>query len=401
MRICQLVKFDNQVLQEQVADRWFALPRYLNLHRSVLGIEVQPMEFLGITMGVFTWLQYTFQYVSDWLLVLFSLERLAGFRFPTQHHVWRTRTRGIAGAFCGLIILSALLTCETVPYYYINIWRPAVAAIKAEDPGSCAMSSGAGQITAPHWLDVWESVQHIVDMVLPILISGLLFFLNTWLICHIKRHSWQEDDGGSTASDYTYVRNSSTKGSIITRHTKICAKQAKTKINRMLLGAVSMYFITQLPVVLLNLIGLSLSAQPYCRFDFFIRPYLQPIIWTIALVNYSGNFLVYFGVSHTYRRIFHQLFTDKKAKARSRTTRPGLAEWQALMQVNQQPAGVPPQTEWANMAVYNNTSCSGGRKPRNDSLSLGLKRRSAGDSQESLEHTVEGKSSKVRFSMED
>lgn len=69
-------------------------------------------------------------------------------------------------------------------------------------------------------------------------------------------------------------------------------KQRGGNLTRMLLGCVIVYFITQIPAVIVNT---TIYFSPDCCSDW------QPVVSTIALINYSVNFFVYMGMSHKFR----------------------------------------------------------------------------------------------------
>jgi hypothetical protein len=77
-------------------------------------------------------------------------------------------------------------------------------------------------------------------------------------------------------------------------------------LTRMLLGCVALYIITQLPAVALNTLD-HLSNAPYCLFQLHWKRNWEPIISTLALVNYSANFLVYMGTSPKYRKMVRRI----------------------------------------------------------------------------------------------
>ncbi|GAV04953.1 hypothetical protein RvY_15151-2 [Ramazzottius varieornatus] len=76
---------------------------------------------------------------------------------------------------------------------------------------------------------------------------------------------------------------------------------------RMLVACVLLYSLTQAPSVVLNTVD-HFSNAPYCHNLLTDYEDWEPLVTTLALVNYAGNFYVYVLMSSTYRTALKDSF---------------------------------------------------------------------------------------------
>jgi hypothetical protein len=146
-------------------------------------------------------------------------------------------------------------------------------------------------------------------------VASCLLVINAWLLIYLKGQlrfgkSLQATTLGSweQKSDQRSEGSSSHQGR---------SDRRKDNLTRMLLGCVVLYFVTQVPAVTLNTLD-HLSQAPYFLVQLHSKASWQPVVATLALVNYSVNFFVYMGMSAKFRRSAMQLFSREP---RSRDTR--------------------------------------------------------------------------------
>lgn len=161
----------------------------------------------------------------------------------------------------------------------------------------------------------------LLQIVCPILVTLTLLVINLWLLAYLKRQLQLSKTLVASAalppttaapdppSQYLMPPKQSTTGNTTPTALTQPKPTRQDNLTRMLLGCVAVYIITQLPMVLLNTLD-HLSNAPYCIFQLDQKAYWEPIILTLALVNYSANFFVYVGTSSKYRRVVNGIGRD-------------------------------------------------------------------------------------------
>ncbi|XP_055349390.1 probable G-protein coupled receptor B0563.6 [Paramacrobiotus metropolitanus] len=257
---------------------WLSFLRYLILYSNILGIFLPDHPLLLGSYGALTWLQYAVCYVTDWILIFFSLERLIAFRFPHRHDKVRKKRSGTVWLLVGFVTTSLVITCGILVWFYHWWWYH-------EDKGVYVQ---------PEWVITWIRNQQRVNIIFPILVSISLLITNAWLLDYLKKQL----NAGRNLQAVSFM---SRTGDFFRSHTR-----RHDNLTRMLIGCVMVYFITQIPAVIHNTLD-HLSHAPYCWFDLTGLHYVDPVISTLALLNYSVNFLVYCGASHKYRQLFYHV----------------------------------------------------------------------------------------------
>ncbi|OQV22656.1 hypothetical protein BV898_03481 [Hypsibius exemplaris] len=286
---------------------WLALPRYIDHHGGVFGLHDKPDYplFLLNGFGFFTWMHYTFYYVSDWVLLIFSLERLMAFRYPHHHRRIRSRLNWTALLLVAVTVLSSLLCLEHLVWYYH--WLP---------------NREQDSYEAPLWLTNWDAMQTRADIVFPVLTAACLLVINTSLLVYLKRRllfsaSFRRSTLSPKPSTALPPDGPAPTARHWLRNRPIAeeASQIGPNINMdvLLLGCVALYFLTQFPAVIFNVFE-YLSGPPHCQLSDGGRSvlrWLQPIVQTLSLVNYSANFLVYAGLNRKYRQLSLELLCGR------------------------------------------------------------------------------------------
>ncbi|OQV13408.1 hypothetical protein BV898_12360 [Hypsibius exemplaris] len=284
---------------------WSSIPIYLNQNSRILAIDLTANSFLVDSYGVFTWMQYTFCYVSDWILVAFSVERLAAFRC-LKHH------KGQRWPALALVFLIVVVRPPS---------RPHSCLFKLREPWFPSFRyyhwwlyrEADNSYDQPEWVAQWVRLRQQTDIMCPILVTLTLLIINLWLLTYLKRQL-KLSKGLIAVATTTNRQNSlsvngySGKNSLIpptatsTKALPTSSTSRQDNLTRMLLGCVAVYIVTQLPMVLLNTLD-HLSNAPFCLFQLQRKAHWEPVILTLALVNYSANFFVYVGTSSKYRRM--------------------------------------------------------------------------------------------------
>ncbi|OWA54351.1 hypothetical protein BV898_18759 [Hypsibius exemplaris] len=272
---------------------WLAVPLYLDHHAWYLGIEHEEAPLLVRVLGVFQWLKTAAYYLSDGILILFSCERLMAFRWSHFHRRFRSRLRVALILICLLAFLSLLISLEACVWYYA--WRSWEAS----------PHPGESHFTMPVWLAVWDDIQKEIDIVLPILILMIILCVNVWLLRFLQASLLisAEFRANMILEDNNRDRRATLTESTLHRPTGISTMYLP------LLGCAALYFVTQFPAILLNTLH-HLASPPLCWFSPIGGALLQdlrPIAWTLALVNYSVNFMVYAGLSKQYRLLIKNI----------------------------------------------------------------------------------------------
>ncbi|OQV26106.1 hypothetical protein BV898_00231 [Hypsibius exemplaris] len=265
---------------------WFCLPLYLELHAChLLRALTQPTDSFDHGIICFRWLHYSFCYISDGILVLFSCERLMAFRWIHTHRLVRNRRRLAVFGILVVSVIAVLITLEWVvgPYYVTGLERIHLAAAE----------NSTRTFEIPTWLLEWQEVQQAFDIAFPIAILCVTLAVNLWLLCYLRK--------SLRFSVRFRSRSLRSAGSLTNGN----SSEGSSGINMyvLLLGCSSLYFITQSPAVVINTIAYLCSSDKQLLDPSGTLALLRPVAWTLSKLNYSVNFLVYAGLSRRYRTL--------------------------------------------------------------------------------------------------
>ncbi|XP_055348091.1 uncharacterized protein LOC129595189 [Paramacrobiotus metropolitanus] len=256
----------------------------LSLQLSQIDVLANHPKFstlLNGSIGLSTFLTDTFINSSDWLLIVFSIERLLAIASPLRYGRIVNRQRTIiivVSVFC-LGMSASAFNLYDYYWFYAN-----------EDP------------RCPAWLTVksplhedWNQVQRFFVVAQPLINFLAILVINTIVAMHllIQRRFRALHVRISSVSDTD-------------------AAKEKPLIHMLLVAAV-FYVVTQMPAFVWNLWTILIN-RPFCYDDVAeeTRVYFMRFTSIATNVNYSLNFLLYYGVSRAFRRGCREVFCQRR-----------------------------------------------------------------------------------------
>jgi hypothetical protein len=223
------------------------------------------------------------------ILVAFSLERLAVFRFQSPKRVAKGHRRSTLILVSTLALVAGVTTSGTLVWYY-HWWT----------------NRHQETYSQPEWVAQWIRLRQKIDVSLPFRVrvrvrvrvlkkEGVFRFSD----CIPDPGCSQSSADQSVLADLPETSNQN-RQAFDSGGQKKARQPPVLNLTRMLLGCVAIYFGTQFPAVILNTLD-HLSYAPHCLFHLKYRLDWEAVISTLALVNYSANFFVYVGISKRYR----------------------------------------------------------------------------------------------------
>ncbi|XP_055352767.1 uncharacterized protein LOC129598753 [Paramacrobiotus metropolitanus] len=242
--------------------RTFSLPYATPAHKKML------LQSMG-TQG---WIQETFMHLCDWVLLMFSAERLMAFVKP----FW---IKKLTSAFSANIIVVVLFV-SSVLFSVENFVNERYCAATGCGSTYSAYTTDEGK---PAWLVKWGEIQNTAELSMNFGNFFLLLFINSALIAAITKQHRQ--DLGRVKSDNEERQNN-----------------RRRNIHILLLSSVVLYLVAQFPSLLVQALKLADSDNPdLWTFDESARKFATPICNVTLLANYSVNFFLYLTVSKRYR----------------------------------------------------------------------------------------------------
>ncbi|OQV25274.1 hypothetical protein BV898_00958 [Hypsibius exemplaris] len=247
---------------------WLNIPLWT---KKISAIPSNPgfVSFDIIYRGVYIWLTTIFYFISDWIVIVFSTERLLVVVKPTMFlGRFNAKTANIAVL---VIVLLGILKALEVPVDYF-LWLQS---------GQPIAMWAAGR---PKWLAVWVAIQAVVMISDPILSFTTFLVANVILcICLFRRHKARGRDLQT--------------GQV---QTQTNAYRATTILS---LGCAVQFLLCKIPVLSYNSLLIA-SIPPFCSYVFHykVRQIWLAVVWFFSSINYSINFYVYCAVSKKFRR---------------------------------------------------------------------------------------------------
>ncbi|XP_055351833.1 uncharacterized protein LOC129598103 [Paramacrobiotus metropolitanus] len=252
---------------------WSAFPVFLWNMSSTFKLPYYTPENRVVTLnlrGPALWLQETSIHLADWILVVFSLERLLviirPFRFERLQHLCVARVVVII-----LIISSGLFRLyDLVSNVYCS-------------------KNDAAKITCPRpqWLLDWKSLQDPADVCMSLLIFFLITTENIVLMGFISRK--QHSDIAKMRQDQ-FVRS----GSNAARH---------RYSNLVLISSSMLFLVTRIPSIVYHSL---IIADDHHLYDFqpSAQQFAAPFVNVSLYANYSLTFLLFFTTHKQFRKRF-------------------------------------------------------------------------------------------------
>ncbi|GAV01941.1 hypothetical protein RvY_12571 [Ramazzottius varieornatus] len=243
---------------------WLNLPLYIG--EADPGVFEDEIYFNNWSRfhGLEQWWQETAVQLSDWTLIVFSVERLLAISMPLNYRNRLTVRRAIYLELV-VLLLAALSTLENpVMWYYVL----------ANDDGV----SSKQKIATPALLR-WETLQREAETGMTIAKWALLASINGVLIV-VLVHQQGQQSAAVKSSRRQGMRNSTA----------------------ILLGCHVVYFLTQMPNVVYKCLVIA-SLPPYCSYNFTFAAQVRsrPFVTVALLTNYSVSFFLYCLVSRKFR----------------------------------------------------------------------------------------------------
>ncbi|XP_055344955.1 uncharacterized protein LOC129592847 [Paramacrobiotus metropolitanus] len=232
---------------------------------------------------IIPWFSEATMCLSDWILVVFSWERLlvclSVYRFGFLQRVVTARVLIVV-----LLVLSlACYSFEFVQYYFLythDFTSPVI-------------------IPDPWWVNEWRRINRLGLIVMRMLTFLLILIPSAMLILLISRQ--RRSDLGAMRR----LQEANSETSVATSASKTSSGSSQHAINIILLSSALLYLITRAP----KFFDLCASALPY-DVDFIyvndgsLNDLMEPIIVVTMYMGYSLNFYVYLLSESHYRRRF-------------------------------------------------------------------------------------------------
>ncbi|XP_055329787.1 uncharacterized protein LOC129582311 [Paramacrobiotus metropolitanus] len=232
--------------------------------------------FILCSDGARLWASYTAYNSIDWILTLYSLERLAAVTRPLWIYKWMKPDYAVVAVGVTLL-LAAIQNLEiAVAYYY---WLPSAFA-DTDTPFS---------ETRPEWLTTWDNVTSEAQLALSFGIYAGLTIINAILLMQLYRqrdaaHLLRDDSSGCLSPD------------------KAGSWGGRTS-TRVLIACSALYLFCHLPIIIQTILE-TLALPPYCRHIFTGD---SRVIWfsvanQLSYCDYTFKFMVYCAFSQRFRK---------------------------------------------------------------------------------------------------
>ncbi|OQV23688.1 hypothetical protein BV898_02426 [Hypsibius exemplaris] len=226
--------------------------------------------FLDRISGSCTFFQEMLITSSDWILVAFSIERFFAVVFPLYYNIFVSKRRATAVVLVVFLLAGLYAMYNLFDYYWFL----------ANDEPRCP----AALIRPPTYLIRWHAVYEWSVLIVPVITFLVILSVNLAVSIQLLKHQ--------------KFRRANTLGR---NHPDSVTKDHQAI--HMLLACAVLYILTQFPAFVYNILQI-LQHYPFCSLTFtdnFVANYTRAIGVTVN-INYSANFLLYYGVSTTFRQ---------------------------------------------------------------------------------------------------
>ncbi|XP_055338527.1 neuropeptides capa receptor-like [Paramacrobiotus metropolitanus] len=217
---------------------------------------------------------------SSWLIIAFSVERFMAIRCPLKHLV-KDNVRQSWINIAGILPTAIVLASHRLVDYY---WYHATAIT-------------GSPYKRPDFLDGWNKVYTWLITLINVTTFIIILAVNAKLLREIIRtRKFQQVEFQRSLASHTSSNSSDSTPS----NARINPRMEKNALI-LLGGVVLMFLITQMPVVVHNILHL-LEKSCIRRYPVEWRRVAVPVCNFLLNVNYSCNFLVYCSIDKRFRR---------------------------------------------------------------------------------------------------
>ncbi|OQV22815.1 hypothetical protein BV898_03249 [Hypsibius exemplaris] len=267
---------------------WQYFPAYIYTVELTTGSETEisastPFtQFILVYLGLSTWIGSVLMGTSEWVLVIFSLERVAAVTFPIEIRKHASAALALKIVLVCLAINFISATENLASHFY------SYAKLNVE---SSTENNQGNAINVPDWLRQWENLQEAFGITSMIIRFIILLVTNLTLIIFINRRRKQSQRCSSPTLSTGSKQPARTK--------------ERKHANLLLFASYALYFSTHLPVLVYTILTLA-ASPPFCTYQF---PGNAQPLWSAAsnlliLSDCSLTILFYGSVSRKFRKPF-------------------------------------------------------------------------------------------------
>ncbi|OQV15213.1 hypothetical protein BV898_10597 [Hypsibius exemplaris] len=235
--------------------------------------------------------------LSNWLLICFSVERIISLR-PSRMNslVYLDSVKG--GAACTLLVLLCYAAISPLPYL-------------VDDTGYYVSEATNLTYHQPDWLRMWLEVQFYHEI---IFISGTFFTLSCSALGVYRLLKSHQEEQKHLA------QQGLRKHLVAVRKPSNGSSSISTGATRALIGCLFLYFFTQSPVVVRNIV---IQLDKNCVFNIpgVDKKNSETIVVLIARLNFALDFFIYLVVDRKFRQHAEYLFLEMLGRVEDRKTR--------------------------------------------------------------------------------
>ncbi|XP_055351398.1 uncharacterized protein LOC129597753 [Paramacrobiotus metropolitanus] len=264
---------------------WLWFPLFFWEMSSTLNLSYASIGNYAITSGLtgpVTWGQETCANLADWILVVFSLERLLVLNAPfTYKWLQRPNTAKII-----ILVLATFSAAFAVHFFVAN-----TICFKRD------LWAKPEQI--PFWLIQWKSVQEVAQGVVSALVFLLVFVQNLALVVLLTRRNQSEVGKMRMAQSANSTHTTSERYS-----------------NLLLLGSAFLFLVSRFPSFVYRTLAWA-SLFHSVEFDESSQIMAANIADIIFFSYYSFNFFIYLATNEHHRTGFIDIFRSLNKWARN------------------------------------------------------------------------------------
>ncbi|OQV25690.1 hypothetical protein BV898_00621 [Hypsibius exemplaris] len=274
---------------------WLYIPTWVQrIQPAILTTNPDFLMFDKTYRGLYPGFMTIFYFISNWIVVVFSLERLLVVSKP-MYFLGRFNVKTTTFAVLAIISIGIIKSLQVFLDYFFF-----------QTTGKLSMYWNDIRAAKYPWLANWYPVQAVATVVDPILVFCFLIAINAILVHRlIKRHKTCKQDlqSGQGKSDSGNYMN--------------------TVVLSM--GCAFLFLVCKLPSFVYNALLLA-TRPPFCtyRISNFAGPHWLAFVWLFSTINYSVNFYLYCAISKKFREQLKAQFpglTSSMRRLRSRFRR--------------------------------------------------------------------------------
>ncbi|XP_055346969.1 uncharacterized protein LOC129594342 isoform X2 [Paramacrobiotus metropolitanus] len=275
---------------------WIFFPIYLFLISPAIFDSSYTFDYVNdYVQGLYIWLQSGFPKFADWVLVVFSVERLRAVVTPLSPAI-SVRVTRILVVTC---LLYGIVTCidKAIAQYYL--------LTTLDIPSFDAETSLPFQSSLPGYMQAWNTTSTFYGVVEEFVVFIILLICNMAIIYKVISHRRK------SVRLHAQLAIKAKPGVTSAPH----RIKKQTREAPLLISAVSTYLICKLPQAVNDTLG-RLSRYPFC----FVNYQNYNVLWrpadSIMLIPYSVNFYLYCAFSTKFRKDLKATYTALLVKTK-------------------------------------------------------------------------------------